>query len=419
MNDLASALNIGIPVFLALIILEWVWSYYKGLTVIRVFDSVSSLSSGITNIVKDVLGIAVIIISYEWMYSYLAVYSIENKWWLFIVTFILLDFANYWSHRFEHKINLFWNRHIIHHSSEEFNLACALRQPISSIVGIFFFLYIPLAIVGVSPKVVAVLAPIHLFAQFWYHTRLIGKLGFLEYIIVTPSHHRVHHAINDEYIDKNYAPIFILWDRFFGTFQEELDEVPAVYGIKKPAKTWNPILINFQHIWQLMKDAYHTNLWKDKLRIWFMPTGWRPEDVKANFPVEIIEDPYAQIKYETEGSFLLKLWSIIQLLITAVAALWLFNNIANFNFSYILLGGLFIMISIFSYTSLMDRHQFSVLTELLKFFCGCIIIVLVGGWFGFGNPLFVSYLFLSLAAAFYFTFIDKKGIVKTYVRTAN
>ena len=132
------------------------------------------------------------------------------------------------------------NRHIIHHSSEEFNLACALRQPISSFVNLFTFLLLPAALFGVPSTVIAILLPIHLFLQFWYHTRYIGKLGFLEKFMVTPSHHRVHHAINPEYMDRNHGQIFIFWDKWFGTFQEELDSVPPVFGITRPAHTWNP-----------------------------------------------------------------------------------------------------------------------------------------------------------------------------------
>ena len=158
---------------------------------------------------------------------------------------------------------------------------------------------IPAAFFGIPADIFSVLAPIHLFMQFWYHTRLIHKMGILEKIIVTPSHHRVHHAINPEYIDKNYGQILIVWDKIFGSFQEELDHIKPVYGILRPAKTWNPILINFKHLWQLIQDAYHTeNIW-DKVRIWFMPTGWRPEDVKLKFPIYIIENPqeYKKISY--------------------------------------------------------------------------------------------------------------------------
>ena len=160
-----------------------------------------------------------------------------------------LDFAGYWVHRISHEYNLFWNNHIIHHSSEEFNLACALRQSVSVVFKLFALFLIPAALFGVPVTVIAIVAPLHLFAQFWYHTQHIDRMGFLEKIIVTPSHHRVHHAINQEYLDKNYGQIFIFWDKWFGTFQEEMPSIPAVYGVTRPVQTWNPIKINFLHVW--------------------------------------------------------------------------------------------------------------------------------------------------------------------------
>ena len=138
-------------------------------------------------------------------------------------------------------MNIFWNRHVIHHSSEEFNLSCALRQSISETIHFSALLMIPAAILGIPSHIFSILAPIHLFMQFWYHTRIIGSLGFLEKFIVTPSHHRVHHAINSEYLDKNYGQILIIWDKMFGSFQKELKDVEPIYGILRPAKTWNPI----------------------------------------------------------------------------------------------------------------------------------------------------------------------------------
>ena len=127
-------------------------------------------------------------------------------------------------------------------------------------------------------------------------------MGVLEKIIVTPSHHRVHHAINPIYLDKNLGQIFIFWDKLFGTFQEELAEEKPVYGITRPVRTWNPIKINFIHIWQLIKDAFHTKSWKDKFRIWLMPTGWRPPDLQNDYPVFKIEDPHHFDKYNPKIS---------------------------------------------------------------------------------------------------------------------
>ena len=204
-------------------------------------DTISSLSSGLTNILKDSLGLVIVLVSYPWLTKHLAVLTIESSLWLYIVAFICIDFASYWSHRLNHKINFFWNQHVIHHSSEEFNMACALRQSVSNILGYGALFLIPAAFLGVPNEVIATLAPLHLFGQFWYHTKHIGKLGWFEYIIVTPSQHRVHHAINPVYIDKNLSAIFCVWDRIFGTFQEELDEEPPVYGVLKPVKSWNPL----------------------------------------------------------------------------------------------------------------------------------------------------------------------------------
>ena len=213
-----------------------------------------------------------------------------------MIAFITEDFAGYWIHRLNHRINIFWNRHIIHHSSEEYNLSCALRQSISNNFKFAAVFLIPAALLGIPPYLFAIISPVHLFMQFWYHTRLIDKMGWLEYILVTPSHHRVHHAINPEYIDKNYSQIFIIWDKLFGTFQPEEKSIPPVYGILRPAHTWNPVIINFKHLCQILKDAYHANSFMDKIRIWFMPLGWRPNDVKDKFPLEATENPYLQKK---------------------------------------------------------------------------------------------------------------------------
>ncbi|MDX1667634.1 MAG: sterol desaturase family protein [Saprospiraceae bacterium] len=240
METYATALSYAIPGFIGLIIIEHIASRLMNVQINRPMDVISSLSSGMTNTLKSLIGLSVVIISYEWMVDKLALFDIKSTVALYFLAFIGLDFAGYWSHRFNHEINLFWNRHIIHHSSEDFNLSCALRQSISAIIGIYFFLYIPMAIIGIPAEIVALIAPIHFFAQFWYHTRLINKMGWFEHIIVTPSHHRVHHAINDEYIDRNYSEIFILWDKWFGTFQEELPDKPPVYGVKSRSRPGIP-----------------------------------------------------------------------------------------------------------------------------------------------------------------------------------
>ncbi len=193
------------PAFLLLVLLEKWYGWYRGRDTVRQMDMISSLCSGITNVTKDVLGLSVALISYEWMYRHLALTHLPANWLTYIIVFVVLDFAGYVVHAIDHKVNFFWNSHLVHHSSEEFNLACALRQSISVFVRLFVILLLPAALLGIDPKVVAIIGPLHLFAQFWYHTRHINTMGFLENIIVTPSQHRVHHAINPEYTDENYG----------------------------------------------------------------------------------------------------------------------------------------------------------------------------------------------------------------------
>lgn len=406
MDNYAQILTVAIPFFLILILLEWGIGYKRGITVLKSFDTLSSLSSGVSNVIKDVLGVGVVIVSYDWMVKYLAVGEVNSTILVYVMAFVGLDFAGYWGHRFEHEINLLWNRHIIHHSSEEFNLACALRQNISAFFGVFFFLLIPMAILGVPAKVVAVTAPIHLFAQFWYHTRLIEKMGFLENILVTPSHHRVHHAINDEYLDKNFSQIFIIWDKLFGTFQEELPSVSAVYGIKKQAKTWNPFIINYQHFWILITDAWHTNSWLDKLRIFYKPTGWRPKDRLENAPINYIIDPYAQVKYETEASLVMKIWVWCHFSVTAILTLYMFHNFGNYSLWIIGANATILMLNLFTNTSLMDRSILSIFTAVLSVFISVYMVIhFNGGWLGLEHPLGIViavFHVLSLLAIFYF-----------------
>lgn len=370
------------PIFLLLVLLEKWYGWRKGKDTVRIMDMVSSLTSGVTNVTKDVLGLSMAIISYGWMKNEFAMMQIGEGLLTYFIAFMALDFSGYWIHRIQHTTNVFWNAHIIHHSSEEFNLACALRQSISVYFRLFTFFLLPAALLGVPGNVIAVVAPLHLFIQFWYHTQHIDRMGWLEYVIVTPSHHRVHHAINPEYIDKNYSQVFIIWDRLFGTFQEERKDVQPVYGITRPAATWNPIKINFQHIWLLIKDAWRTQHVKDKLRIWFMPTGWRPEDVSKQYPVYKIDDVYDFEKYDPQASKGLQIWSMTQLIFLLLFISFLLANIASIGSPGIFLYGGFIFLYIYAMTELMDNSRFAIYWEGMKMMMGFYLIYTTGGWFG-------------------------------------
>ena len=412
METYGKILLIAMPAFLLLVLFEKWYGWRKGFDTVRHMDMVSSLSSGVTNVTKSVLELTIAIAIYPFMYKYLALTHIENTVIVYILTFIIIDFNGYWVHRWSHEINLFWNLHVIHHSSEEFNLACALRQSISSFFNMFTVLLLPAALLGVPEQVINTIAPLHLFAQFWYHTRHINRMGFLEKFMVTPSHHRVHHAVNPEYMDKNLGQIFIIWDKLFGTYQEEKKEIPPVYGITRPAHTWNPIKINFQHLWLMLKDAWRTSNWADKFLLWFKPTGYRPADVAAKYPVYKIEDVYHFSKYDTRTSPAFNAYTWIQLLATLFFVAYLFGNIAyinSLNSSWIYWYGGFIFITIYALTELMDRNRYALIWEIMRCGFGTWLIIDQGDWFGAAKWLPAAgmvvgaFLVLSLLAATYFS----------------
>lgn len=407
METYAQILLIAMPIFLIFVMAEQIYGYYARKTPFHHLDTISSLSSGFTNSLKDVLGLSVSIITYSWLVKHVAIFEIKSSVWIAIIAFIALDFAGYWTHRISHEINFFWNRHVIHHSSEEFNLACALRQSISVFVNIFTVFLIPAAIFGVPAEIIAIIAPLHLFAQFWYHTMYINRMGFLEKIIVTPSHHRVHHAVNPIYLDKNHGQIFIIWDKFFGTFQEELDSEPPIFGITRPALTWNPFKINFQHLWLLIKDSFRTNNWKDKFRIWWMPTGWRPEDVAEKYPVYKMENIYTYQKYDSRASSTLVVWSWIQFLFSFFLICMLYLNIAAITPTHLLIFGFFIFLSIYAYSELMDKSPWAMAWEIARNVLG-ITLVIQTDWFGLTQTqpwlgwVLLSYFILATVVVGYF-----------------
>ena len=389
---------------MVLIALEAIVAKLKGMEVNRSADVISSLSSGITNTIRDAIKFTFAIVTYSWLVDRIAIYKLEPYWLAFLVAFFVKDFSGYCVHRLNHRVNVFWNRHLIHHSSEDFNLSCALRQSISNTIRFSAIFMIPGALLGVPASIFAIMGPIHLFMQLWYHTQVIGKLGPLEYVFVTPSHHRVHHAINPEYIDKNYGQILIIWDKIFGTFQPELDSVKPVYGTLNQAKTWNPILINYKYVWGLIKDAWRTDNYIDKIKIWFMPTGWRPEDVKITYPSLKIKDPSQQEKYETKNSLSLIVYCWIQLLVALVFMFHLFTVLHYTDPVFNYLYAVFIFISIFSYTSLLDQSRLTLVAETFKFFLG-ISIIYFQGYSWYNVDIIYTYLVGVIIIASFFSTI--------------
>lgn len=306
------AVALAVPVFLALIVIEIIVDLLTRSRTYTLADSINSLSCGIVSTGNRVFFGFIGIFAYEWILKHLAPVQLPaSHWATWIWAFVLYDFCYYWNHRLGHVSNFFWASHVVHHQSEEFNLTTALRQAgTGSITGWIF--YVPLALTGVPITVFALVGVAQLFYQFWPHTRLIGKLGFLDRWVQTPSNHRVHHAQNDQYLDKNYVGVFMLWDHIFGTYQDELDEDPCIYGIRGQLNSWNPVWANFHYYWAMIKDSWYTRSWLDKLRVWYMHPGWRPADVAALFPKRPY-DPHIDFdKFEPVRPTMLSIYALIQ-----------------------------------------------------------------------------------------------------------
>jgi sterol desaturase/sphingolipid hydroxylase (fatty acid hydroxylase superfamily) len=273
------------PVFLGLIALEAWLAQRRGRRVYRLNDALSSIGLGVMSQVLGLFAKLFAIGLYTLAYERLALFELSaSSPWVWLGALIGYDFCYYWLHRAGHRVAVLWAAHAVHHQSEDYNLSTALRQTSSGFLFGWLF-YLPLAVAGVPPLVFATVALIDLLYQFWVHTQLVGKLGWFDRWFCSPSNHRVHHAVNDRYLDRNYGGILILWDRLFGSFAEE-DDAPEriVYGTRSALRSWNPLWANFQVYRQLVADSRAARGWADKLRVWLKPPGWRPADVAARLP---------------------------------------------------------------------------------------------------------------------------------------
>jgi sterol desaturase/sphingolipid hydroxylase (fatty acid hydroxylase superfamily) len=280
----AQIIVLATPVFLLLIGLEFWVGLRRGNNTYRLNDALNSIGLGILSQVTGVFGKLLRIGIYAAVFSHVALWQLPgNAVWVWLLGLVLYDLCYYWHHRLGHTVALLWAAHVVHHQSEDYNLSTALRQTSSGWIAGWVF-YLPMAVLGFPPLVFGVVALVDLLYQYWVHTQQIGKLGWFDRWFCAPSNHRVHHAVNDKYLDKNYGGIFIVWDRLFGSFQEEDDAEPCVYGTRGPLRTWNPLWANLQNYADMVKDSWRAQGGLDKLRVWFMHPGWRPADVAARWP---------------------------------------------------------------------------------------------------------------------------------------
>jgi alkylglycerol monooxygenase len=290
-----TAIQLAIPAFFLLIGVELVVARLLERDVYRLSDSVNDLSCGILQQVAEVFLKTALFAGYAVLFASHRLFEIPATGaWAWAACFLGVDFLYYWFHRSCHEVGAGWAAHVVHHQSEEYNLSVALRQGALQPAFSWVF-YLPLALLGFPPAMFLVVSSFNTLYQFWIHTRLIGRLGPLEWVLNTPSHHRVHHGRNPKYIDRNHGGTLIVWDRLFGTFGEEQDE--PVYGITKPLASWNPVWANLHQWSEMWEVARRARRPLDKLRILWKPPGWRPEELGGPVsPGEV--DRAAFVKYD-------------------------------------------------------------------------------------------------------------------------
>ena len=310
------------PVFFLLIAIEALVGWRRKRITMRWDDAMSSIGAGMLSQVSGLLTGAIFVGIYVACYEHWAIWHLpDNSLWVWGVALVFYDFLYYWEHRLGHEMAVLWAAHAVHHQSEDYNLTTALRQTSSGWIGGWIF-FVPMAVLGFSPLVFAVVGLIDLLYQYWVHTQQIGRLGWFDRWFCAPSNHRVHHAVNEVYLDRNYGGILIIWHRMFGSFQEELDEQPCVYGTRDALQSWNPVIANWQVYARLIRKTRIVPGLANKLRVWFKAAHWMPEGME---PPKVEYDPYARPLYAPEvsrGRLVVAVLLFVAMLGVATVLLW-------------------------------------------------------------------------------------------------
>ena len=356
----ADYIVLAIPVFFGLIALELVVARALERDYYSLADSLNDLSCGIIQQLVEVFAKTALFAGYVLVYGRWRLAEIPmTAVWAWVACFLGVDFFYYWFHRTSHRVNAVWATHVVHHQSEEYNLSVALRQ--GAFQGWFSWaFYLPLALVGFPPLMFLTLSAFDTLYQFWIHTRAIGRLGPLEWVMNTPSHHRVHHACNPKYIDRNYAGTLIVWDRLFGTFKREEDE--PVYGITKPLNSWNPVWANLAVWVDLAGKARRTTRLIDRLRLFLRPPGWQPDELGGyEAPPEVDRATYR--KFATPVSRGLAAYVFVQFVLVlggTSALLFLQERVTR---PQLATGAVFAVVSLVAIGALQERAPWAVAFE--------------------------------------------------------
>ena len=384
------------PVFFALIALELLVARRRGVRAYAGNDAVSSIGLGVISQIVGVFGKLLTFGIYAWCVQHLALLALPaHSVWVWALALLLYDFCYYWLHRCGHRVNILWAAHVVHHQSEHYNLSTALRQTGSGVLLGWLF-YLPLALLGVPLDVFVMVALVDLLYQFWVHTEQIGRLGWFDRVFCSPSNHRAHHAVNGRYLDRNYGGILIVWDRLFGTFVEECDDDPPVYGTRSPLRSWNPLWANAEVYWSTAVDAWHARRWSDKLLIWLQPPGWRPADVAARYPKPAFV--MSAERFDPPLSRALTAYVLLQFALLLAMATQFLGLAATARLSTLLAYAAYLVAGLCVLGALMEGRRWAPWAEALRVLATALLPLLTRQWFG--DSRLDGHIALAIAALF-------------------
>ena len=380
------------PFFLLAIVLELGWGFFRKNNTYRLNDSVNSLSLGMLSTLAKLAFISI---------GALVFARVENQWALFafdqesavhwVLALLFYDLCYYWFHRISHERQIFWGSHVVHHQSEDYNLSTALRQTSTGIFITWIF-FIPCFLLGIPLYMYVTIASGHLVYQFWIHTQHIPKLGFLEWFLITPSNHRVHHAQNPQYVDKNYGGLLIIWDRLFGTFAEEDDNEKVIYGLRTPLQSWNPLWANIHIFSSMVSDATKTENIRDKVAVLWSRTGSRPADVAKKYPVEKTNlDNFR--KYNPQLTTVSTVAVVLHYMLLLVYFLWFTALVPEMSYLARCANMVILTLSAVTIGTIIDQHSKMMLVECTRLLIIGVIIVTA---YNAGNTP-MSWLYYGLA----------------------
>ncbi|MFK7732683.1 MAG: sterol desaturase family protein [Pseudomonadales bacterium] len=360
--------TLAIPAFVLLMLLEYAYGVVRGNDTYRLNDTVNSLSLGSLRTLGKLVFFDASVRLFGAIADTLSIIQWPAVWWMWLAGFVAYDFCYYWFHRISHERSLFWASHVAHHQSEEFNLSTALRQTGTGFLCSWVF-FVPLFLFGCPPDMFYTIAAVNLLYQFWVHTEHIGRLGALDRILVTPSNHRVHHASNRRYMDRNYGGVFILWDRFFGSFCDESSEEACRFGISQPLNSWNPLWANL-HVYADMWHAARRQPWQTKTSVLLASpaalhsmldeTTVRVE--KAGQTLNINADG----KYHPSITASVKVYVAVQFLLALALASYLSFEAVKLDATQLWLGFLFCLLAYTALGLMLENRRLGYILETVR-----------------------------------------------------